>query len=172
MNVDDIVSESKTNKHIIYKFMKKGFQALSAEELACTMVNPTFSIDFKKNTNEDWNINYHSKVIEKLQRCKFHMHWFMKSTSATGYDDEHEEFFALVQAGNIEKIFTYLRGQNDVQRVLSSVDKAYKRSPLHIAAKNGHLHLIEYFLNKGGEVTARDKLLKTPLHYACEMGHT
>jgi hypothetical protein len=58
MNVDDVNSDSKSNKHIIYKFMKKGFHALSAEELACTMVNPTFSADFKNNTGEDWNINY------------------------------------------------------------------------------------------------------------------
>lgn len=66
LNLEDIVSDSMSNKHIIYKFMKKGFQALNAEELACTMVNPTFTVDFKKNTKEDWNINYQSKVTEKL----------------------------------------------------------------------------------------------------------
>ena len=66
MNLEDIISDSSSNKHIIYKFMKKGFTALTAEELACTMVNPTFTVDFKKNTKEDWNINYQSKVIEKL----------------------------------------------------------------------------------------------------------
>jgi len=32
--------------------------------------------------------------------------------------------------------------------------------------------LIEFLINKGIEVSSRDKLLKTPLHYACEMGHT
>jgi hypothetical protein len=58
LTLDDIISDSKSNKHIIYKFMKKGFTALTAEELACTMVNPTFSVDFKKNTKEDWNLNY------------------------------------------------------------------------------------------------------------------
>lgn len=87
LTLDDIASDSKSNKHIIYKFLKKGFTALSAEDLACTMVNPTFSVDFKKNAHEDWNVNYQSKVVEKLQRCKFHMHWFVKQASATGYDD-------------------------------------------------------------------------------------
>ena len=76
LSLNDINSDSKSNKLIIYKFMKKGFTALTAEELACTMVNPTFSVDFKKNTKEDWNLNYQTKVVEKLQRCKFHMHWF------------------------------------------------------------------------------------------------
>lgn len=58
LTFEDIISDSKSNKHVIYKFMKKGFTALSAEELACTMVNPTFSIDFKANVGEDWNIQY------------------------------------------------------------------------------------------------------------------
>jgi intein-encoded DNA endonuclease-like protein len=58
LSMNDINSDSKSNKLIIYKFMKKGFTALTAEELACTMVNPTFSVDFKKNTKEDWNLNY------------------------------------------------------------------------------------------------------------------
>ena len=66
LTLDDIVSDSSSNRFIIYKFMKKGFSALSAEELACTMVNPTFTVDFKKNTKEDWNANYQAKVVDKL----------------------------------------------------------------------------------------------------------
>ena len=31
--------------------------------------------------------------------------------------------------------------------------------------------LINYFLANGGEIDARDKLQKTPLHYACEGGY-
>jgi hypothetical protein len=38
--------------------MKKGFTALSSEDLACTMMNPDFTVDFKKNTGEDWVSNY------------------------------------------------------------------------------------------------------------------
>ena len=32
--------------------------------------------------------------------------------------------------------------------------------------------MIEFFLNKGANIEARDKMLKTPLHYACEIGNT
>jgi len=117
--------------------MKKGFTALSAEELACTIVNPTFSVDFKTNTKEDWNINYHSKVVEKLQRCKFHMHWFVKQASGAGSDGAHENFMKLVAVGDIEKVFSYLR-KNDIATVLNSVEQKSKRSPLHIATKFGH----------------------------------
>ena len=120
---EDIVSESKSNQKLIYKFMKKGFNALSAEELACTMVNPTFSIDFKRNAHEDWNMNYQAKVVEKLQRCKFHMHWFIKQASASGYDDQHDNFMKLVEKGDMEKCFVYLR-KNDMAQVLSSVEQS------------------------------------------------
>jgi len=89
--------------------MKKGFTALSAEELACTMVNPTFTVDFKRNTKEDWTVNYQAKVVEKLQRCKFHMHWFIKQSSAKGYDDEHADFMKLIEIGDLDKVFMYLR---------------------------------------------------------------
>ena len=61
--------------------------------------------------------------------------------------------------------------KNDSQRVLSAVQKATKKSPLHIACKHGHEQLVEFFFNKDASVDARDKLLKTPLHYACECGH-
>ena len=77
----------------------------------------------------------------------------------------------LVEKGDMEKCFVYLR-KNDMAQVLSSVEQKSKRSPLHIAAKYGHYHLIEFFLNKNANIEARDKLLKTPLHYACEGGHT
>ena len=53
-----IVAANDTNKKIIFKFMKKGFTSLSAEELACTMVSSDFSLDFKKNTKEDWMVRY------------------------------------------------------------------------------------------------------------------
>ena len=53
-----IVAANDTNKKIIFKFMKKGFTSLSAEELACTMVSSDFSLDFKKNAREDWMVKY------------------------------------------------------------------------------------------------------------------
>jgi hypothetical protein len=73
VSIDDIKATTETNKYIIYKFMKKGFTALSAEDLACTMVNPDFTIDFKRNTNEDWNTSYQFKVVERLNKCKFNL---------------------------------------------------------------------------------------------------
>ena len=79
----DIVAANDTNKHIIHKFMKKGFSSLSAEELACTMVQPDFTLDFKKNTKEDWVAGYQFKVVARLSKCKFNLKWNTKSSVTT-----------------------------------------------------------------------------------------
>ena len=86
-NYDDIVAANQTNKYIIYKFMRKGFTALSAEDLACTMVNPDFTIDFKQNTTEDWANSYQFKVVERLQKCKFNLQWVTKRQGEGGAFD-------------------------------------------------------------------------------------
>lgn len=55
-----------TNRLIIYKFLKKGFSALTAEDLANTIVDGSFSVDFAKYAKEDWNTTYLFKAQEKL----------------------------------------------------------------------------------------------------------
>ena len=73
-----------------------------------------------------------------MQKCKFHMHWFIKqATASPGYADKHEAFMKIVESGNMDQIFMYLRN-NDCQEVLNSVEQKTKKSPLHIAAKYGY----------------------------------
>ncbi|XP_051866677.1 CARD- and ANK-domain containing inflammasome adapter protein [Pristis pectinata] len=66
---------------------------------------------------------------------------------------------------------------------LSSLDKAIGHSNinginvsnetlLHIAAAHGHVRIIEYLLNKGAKLEARDNKGQSPLHRAAEKGHT
>ena len=73
VSYEDVDATNQTNRYIIYKFMKKGFTSLSAEDLACTMVNPDFSVDFRKNTGEDWASTYQFKVVERLDNCKYNL---------------------------------------------------------------------------------------------------
>jgi len=67
-----------------------------------------------------------------------------------------------------------------------------KRTPLHWACENGHTATVEMLLLKGAELDAKDKArwslsygscsawptdaavqgMSTPLHWACENGHT
>lgn len=132
--MSDIVASTQTNRYIIYKFLKKGFTALTAEDLASTMVNPDFTIDFKKNTNEDWNRMYQFKVIERLNKCKFNIQWATKKSS----DDALEPFFQMVKEGDIGRVVDFLRASANVDEVLDSVERTSKKSALHIAAGEGH----------------------------------
>jgi hypothetical protein len=79
-NWQDISAANDTNKHIIFKFMRKGFTSLTAEELACTMVQPDFTNDFKHNTGESWQSTYQFKVVERLSKCNFNLKWQTKAS--------------------------------------------------------------------------------------------
>lgn len=120
---------------------------------------------------EDWGGQYKSKAREKLQKCNFQLSSFKPQPAAVGSDEGHQDFLKLVATGEVEKVSKYLR-THDSERVLKAVEKGSKKSCLHIAAKFGLDTMIEFCLNRGVAVDARDKLLKTPLMYACEYGKT
>ena len=101
----DINATNDTNKKIIFKFMRKGFTSLSAEELACTMVSQDFSIDFKKNTREDWTVTYQFKVVERLQKCNFNFKWKTRASVASQQGlGEVGVFFELCRVGDTGRI--------------------------------------------------------------------
>ena len=167
------MAKNDTNRKIILKFMKKGFTSLSAEDLACTMTSPDFTIDFSKNTKEDWMVRYQFKVVERLQKCNFNFKWKTRASSVTtqGMGDLGA-FFELCKNGDCGRVLQFLkqwRGHED--QVLSEVD-AQNKSGLHYAVEECHPQLVEYLINKGAKVDARDKMLKTPLHIACLKGYS
>ena len=47
----------------------------------------------------------------------------------------------------------------------------WQRSPLHIAALEGHLTVVELLLSRGAAVNATTKYGDTPLHFAISHGH-
>ena len=53
--------------------------------------------------------------------------------------------------------------------MLTAVDLT-KKSPLHLAAKHGHISVMECLLRNGFKPNARDRTLKTPLHIAAYYG--
>ena len=42
---------------------------------------------------------------------------------------------------------------------------------LHLAAKNGHLSVVEYLVNQKADINAKGENNQTPLHYAAENDH-
>lgn len=51
------------------------------------------------------------------------------------------------------------------KRELVSITDNFKRTALHLAVKEGFDVLAEYLVVEGFSLTARDRELKTPLHY-------
>jgi len=44
-------------------------------------------------------------------------------------------------------------------------------TPLHYAANNGHLSIVEYLANQKADIKEKDRDDWTPLHYAANNGH-
>jgi len=42
---------------------------------------------------------------------------------------------------------------------------------LHLAAKRGHLSVVEYLVNQKADINAKNETHSTPLHLAAERGH-
>ncbi|GBM77457.1 Ankyrin-3 [Araneus ventricosus] len=62
-----------------------------------------------------------------------------------------------------------------VSTLLEKIDVNFKSSshfvPLHYAARGGHADVVQFLINKGAEINARNLQGNTPLHIAAEKGH-
>ena len=76
--------------------------------------------------------------------------------------DIHE----AAEAGNIEAVKQAIANGVDVE-----VKDAFRRTPLHIAAGNGHKELTELLLAKGADVNAKSNY-GTPLDLTNQQGKT
>jgi len=148
--------------HIITKFLRNGFKALTIEDLATAMINPNFGELFKDKTGEDWDEKYKPRAIEQLAGSKLDLRWLENNTS-----NQFTPLFTLCKLGKIEDVKEYIdKNGNDT---LFAVDSSM-RSPLHIAAANNHSKLVEILISKGSNIEARDKSLRTPLQLAAHTG--
>ena len=165
---DTKYAESK----IISKYLKTGFESLTVEELAVTLISPTFEKTFQETTKTKWPLENKSKAKERLNYAKFNIEWNASQNSKTKFNSgiQFNILFTLAEKGDIQKISEYLnKNYNYKKEIISTVDQN-KKSLLHIAAKNGHTQLCKFLIQNGFSVHARDKFLRTPLHLACQFG--
>ena len=168
LGAPDVQSQETSEQEInfvITKFQRKGFHGLSNEDIAVTMVQPNYAKVFKKLTGESWRRKYFVKCIEKLNRSNFDLHWLQQKTS-----DVYKTLFINTMKGRFAKVLEFLRKYEGDKKIVDVVNDK-KKSPLHIAAKEGHTTIVELFLRKQFNPNARDRSLQTPLHCACLYGH-
>lgn len=51
------------------------------------------------------------------------------------------------------------------------VTEEYSNTSLHLAAEQGNLDTVKYFVEKGGDISAQDEMGYTPLHLAAKQGN-
>ncbi|WP_353289054.1 ankyrin repeat domain-containing protein [Wolbachia endosymbiont (group A) of Pogonocherus hispidulus] len=51
------------------------------------------------------------------------------------------------------------------------VTDGYSNTSLHLAAEQGNLNAVKYFVEKGGDISAQDEMGYTPLHLAAKQGN-
>ncbi|KAK0463888.1 L-asparaginase [Desarmillaria tabescens] len=81
------------------------------------------------------------------------------SSPPSGYSDPDSPLVDAPQYGNI------------AGGLVNSLEPGSGRSPLHIAALNGHIESVNVLLHAGALVHLRDTLGHTPLYYAARQGH-
>ena len=77
------------------------------------------------------------------------------------------DIFTAAEQGNLEAIKELV--QENPQLVIAADDREY--SPLHNAAYNNHLNIVEYLISQGADVNAASGNGSTPLHGAAYYGH-
>lgn len=115
---------------IITKFSRKGFESLSLEELAVTMVVPNFASRYQTQTGQKWTTDIQMKCVERLRRCNFDLTWMTKQ----GASGETEVLFDLIRSGDIARVIEFLRKGKDMAK--TALDSK-KRTALHISAEVG-----------------------------------
>lgn len=166
---DEKYAESK----IIEKYLKKGFASLAVEELAVTLISPTFESEFQAKTGTEWPKENKAKAIERLNFAKFNIQWnasMNKKSNAGMLKSPFGVLFDLCERGDIQRITEYFKKNAQyMNEIINTVD-TNKKSLLHITAKAGHTNLLLVLLQRGFSVHFRDKFLRTPLHIACQFG--
>ena len=160
-------------KKIIEKYLQKGFESLSVEELAFTLIEPTFESEFKKISGTAWPMENKSKAKERLNYSKFNIQWSVSvnnKSPAAMLKTPFGILFTLVERGDVQKVTEFFRKNAQYMNEIISLVDNNKKSLLHVAAKVGNVNMVVFLISKKFSVYFRDKFLRTPLHLACQFG--
>ncbi len=76
--------------------------------------------------------------------------------------------FNAIRQGNLERV----RELIEEDPMIVNATEEGQCTPLHLAAVMGHKAVVEYLLEQGANIEAKNILDTTPLHWAAIQGHT
>ena len=167
-NINNLLKTDQTylTQHIIQKYINLGYNSLKPEELAFTLIIPSFTNDFKKKTGENWSQKYSIKTLNKLKTENISLNFLNTNT----HNKNFKNFFLAVQNGDLTSLKTFYKKYNFSE--LKDITNSSGKTALHIAAKQGNLPIIEYLLDNGNSLNTRDRLFRTPLMISCLYGQS
>jgi glutaminase len=83
------------------------------------------------------------------------------------YADDHEDILAAAAAGDVDEVAAVLSMDNRLTRTRDGAG----RTPLHLAATNGHVAIVETLLHNNADPNVRDAEGRTPMALAEAAGH-
>ena len=83
------------------------------------------------------------------------------------YADDHEDILAAAAAGDMDEVAAVLSMDNRLTRTRDGAG----RTPLHLAAANGHVTTVETLLHNNADPNVRDAEGRTPMALAEAAGH-
>ena len=81
------------------------------------MIQPTFATRFSQKTGINWRRKYTLKVIEKLNRSNFDLHWIARKSDKT-----YSILFKYILKGNYQMVAEFLKKYSGNERIIDCVD--------------------------------------------------
>ena len=116
--------EKHVEKKIIEKYLKSGFESLSLEELAITIINASFERSYKSQTGTEWPKEYKKKALERLKKAKFNIQWSLNQNKKNiPMHSKFKEIINICEKDNEQKLNEIFRENAQyMQEIINTVD--------------------------------------------------